>query len=111
MNFINNSFLPRAVSAPLDFNRMIKAFLYPSSITVIERKVYVNIHGLKYFFSSLVSNRVFESVNVDVLEPKHSKFISWLVKFDFDHTVLKAHNAPYESVASCKFCRLCPSPM
>ena len=57
----------------------------------------------------MVSSRVAQYDNFDVLDPKQSKFINWVLKFDFDQFVLKAHGLLVDSSVSCNFCRFLPS--
>ena len=90
LNFLDTSFLSAPVPTSLNVEQILQVYLYPGCITVKEQKVYIDINGLKYFFSALVSSRVAQYDNFDVLDPKQSKFINWVLKFDFDKFVLKS---------------------
>ena len=78
-------------------------FLYPGCITQVNDKDYVSVEGLKYFFSGLVSSRVFAGKRTNILENKHSKFINWFMKFDFSKIVFKG--LKFDTSSTCKFCQ------
>ena len=73
-----------------DFEWLLKSLLYPGCTIQIEHKVYVTVSGLKYFFSSLVSFRACNFSSCTFREHYHSKFLNWLLKFDFDKFIRKA---------------------
>ena len=106
---MDTSFLSAQVPTSLNIEQILQVYLYPGCITVKEQKVYIDINGLKYFFSALVSSRVAQYDNFDVLDPKQSKFINWVLKFDFDQFVLKAHGLLADSSVPCNFCRFFPA--
>ena len=109
VQFLNDSFLPVLGKASFDFTQMMQVLLYPGCKYVVEQKVYVNVYGLKYFFSSLVSFTVSQYENFDALGIQHSKFIGWVMKFDFDQVILKGHEMVPETAVTCNFCKFLPS--
>ena len=90
LEFVTKSFLPNEPSSTEDdYKHMMSIFLYPGCITQVNEKDYVSAEGLKYFFSGLVSSQVFAGKRPNILENKHSKFINWFMKFDFNNIVFK----------------------
>ena len=90
VHFIDRFFFVRSVSTSVqEYEHLLKVFLYQGCIYMIENKVFVNIYGLKHFFSSLVSSRVSANPASNKIELKHSKFILWALKYDFDQIIFK----------------------
>ena len=56
--------------------------------------------GFKHFFSSFVGLRVAEK-NLS-MKRTHSKFINWVLTFDFNTYILRANNFPSHK---CKLCK------
>ena len=66
--------------------------------------MYINVTGLNFFFSSLVSHRVFENSFADFLDWKCSKFLNWVLNFDFNSSIQKALNL-FKMEKICTFCK------
>ena len=82
VNFIDRFFfVPSVSTSDQECEHFLQVFLYPGCVYMIGNKVYVNIYGLKHFFSSLVSSRVSALPTSNKIELKHSKFINWVLKF------------------------------
>ena len=102
--FIDSLFLRTPILTPLymEYDQWINRFLYQGCNMTINNKLLVTAVGLKHFFSSFIAVRLIE--NKLSMEWKHSKFLNWFLKFDFDAFILKANNHSDLSTA-CKFCK------
>ena len=86
------------------YNLFLKTFLYQGCCIPFENKSFVNITGLKHFFSSMVSSLL---VNVDsnvFLDWKQSKFLNWFLNFDFNSAILRAKGLTTDNNV-CKVCK------
>ena len=103
-NFFDAGFLPSKVSNPnLDYGYQLKVFMYQGSVTTVENRPFVQMYGLKHFFSCIFSSKVCAK-GVDTLETKHIKFINWLLKCNLDDIILKTNNV-IDLTAACNFCQ------
>ena len=72
------------------YEQLIKKFVFHGSNITIDNKLLITVAGLKHFFSSFITVRILE--NKLEMDWKHSKFLNWFLKFDFDTFILKANN-------------------
>ena len=106
-NFVELDFFSNKTNLDLNpnrYHRFIDLFLYQGCSVVLDGYLYVNVTGLKHFFSSLVSHRVFENSLDDLIDWKGSKFLNWVLNFDFNSSILKALKLP-NCTDICKFCK------
>ena len=105
VKFVDDSFIPKGTPVTIqDYEKYLKMFVYQGCSHTINNKVYLNLVGLKHFFSSFLSLRISESFPSEVINWSHSKFINWVLKFNIDSVVLKALNISDFSGA-CEFCK------
>ena len=104
--FVELDFFPTILNLdpnPARYQRFLNLFLYQGCSVVLDSKMFINATGLKHFFSSLVSHRVFENSLANIIDWKCAKFLNWVLNFDFNLSIQKAVNIPTDS--SCINCK------
>ena len=100
--FIDNVFISLPVAEPASgYDQCVNTFIYQGCYLNIENKLFVTMVGFKHIFSSFIAIRLLEMKQK--MDREHSKFLNWLLKFDFDSFVLKT--CDILSTNNCNFCR------
>ena len=100
--FIDNVFISLPVAEPASgYDQWVNTFIYQGCYLNIENKLFVTMVGFKHIFSSFIAIRLLEMKQK--MDREHSKFLNWLLKFDFDSFVLKT--CDILSTNNCKFLR------
>ena len=87
---------------PSDYNQWVDRFIFQGYSITIDNKLFVTAVGLKHFFSSFLAVRLIE--NKLEMGRKHSKFLNWILKFDFDAFILKG-SGQIDASKACTFCK------
>ena len=96
-NFFEYKLFPQNMTNDLNpnrFQRFLDIFLYQGCAVALDNYMYINVTGLKHFFSSMVSHRVFENSFDNLIDWKCAKFLNWVLNFDFNSLILKTLKIP-----------------
>ena len=101
VQFIDTYFFPDEQHTSVkDFEYYSKLFLYEGCFQTVDKKAYITMAGFKHFFSCFVGLRI--AAKKHSMERIHSKFINWVLTFDFNTYILRANKFP---PGKCKLCQ------
>ena len=106
LDFIDNSLIPRSTPSTIhEYEHLLKIILYHGCSKTIDNKLYVTVTGLKHFFSSVSSLRLYQGQSTNSLQREPSKFMNWFLKFDLNDVIFKSENL-LDLTGCCKICKL-----